>query len=304
LIDGFNESTVNLRDLQYIVALADTGHFGAAAERCHVSQPTLSAQVKKLEDYLGVALFERQPRRVVPTSVGITVIERARTVVRAAEEIRELARGSRDPLVGKLRVGLIPTIAPYLLPRIATQLRKSLPDLRLLLQELQTAPLLAALRQGELDMGILALPADTQGLDTRSLFAEAFVVAMPRKHPLSARKRLKPADLAGEPLLLLEEGHCLRDQALEACGHLATPAEQDLRATSLETLRQMVAMGLGITLLPRLAAEGPMASPRGLEIRPFAPPPPTRVVGAVWRPSTTRKPAIEAVCEVIEKALG
>ncbi|MGA0104199.1 MAG: LysR family transcriptional regulator, partial [Steroidobacteraceae bacterium] len=176
---------MNLRDLQYIVALADTGHFGAAAERCHVSQPTLSAQVKKLEDYLGVALFERQPRRVVPTSVGVTVIERARTVVRAAEEIRELARGSRDPLVGKLRVGLIPTIAPYLLPRIATQLRKSLPDLRLLLQELQTAPLLAALRQGELDMGILALPADTQGLDTRSLFAEAFVVAMPRKHPLA-----------------------------------------------------------------------------------------------------------------------
>lgn len=295
---------MNLRDLQYIVALADTGHFGAAAERCHVSQPTLSAQVKKLEDYLGVALFERQPRKVVVTEAGAAIIERARHIVQEAEDIRELARASRNPLEGRLRVGLIPTIAPYLLPRVSSQLRKAVPDLQLLLQELQTAPLLGALREGELDMGILALPAGTQGLETRSLFAEAFVVAMPRKHPLTARKRLRPADLAGEPLLLLEEGHCLRDQAIEACGNLAVPTEQDLRATSLETLRQMVAMGLGITLLPRLAAEGPMASPRGLEIRPFAPPPPTRLVGAAWRPSTTRRVAIDKVCEVIEKALG
>jgi LysR family hydrogen peroxide-inducible transcriptional activator len=295
---------MNLRDLQYLVALADTGHFGEAAERCHVSQPTLSAQIKKLEEYLGVQLFERQPRKVSLTDAGRRIVERARSIVREAEDIRELARASRDPLTGKLRVGLIPTIAPYLLPRVAARLRRQLPDLQLLLYEYQTGPLLARLREGEIDLAILALPADTAGLETRSLFAESFVVAMPRHHRLAARKRVKPADLAGETLLLLEDGHCLRDQALDVCGNVGITEAQDFRATSLETLRQMVIAGLGITLLPRLAAEGPVASARGLELRPFSPPAPSRMVGAAWRRSSTREAAIHAVCDVLAATSG
>jgi len=287
-----------------VVALAETGHFGEAAERCHVSQPTLSAQIKKLEEYLGVALFERQPRNVTPTEVGARVIERARRVLQETADIRELARASRDPLTGRLRVGLIPTIGPYLLPRIAVKLKRRLPKLSLMLYEYQTGPLLGKLRSGELDLAILALPADTEGLETRSLFAEAFVVAMPRDHRLAARKRIKAADLEDETLLLLEEGHCLRDQALDVCGSVRVHEEQDFRATSLETLRQMVAAGLGITLLPRLAAEGPIAGARGLEFRPFSPPSPSRMVGAAWRPSTTRAAAIEAVCDVVASAMG
>jgi LysR family hydrogen peroxide-inducible transcriptional activator len=295
---------MNLRDLQYLVALAETGHFGEAAERCHVSQPTLSAQIKKLEEYLGVQLFERQPRKVTLTDVGRRVLERARRVTQEAEDIRELARASRDPLTGKLKVGLIPTIAPYLLPRVAARLRKQLPDLQLMLYEHQTGPLLEKLRAGELDLAILALPAETQGLETRSLFAESFLVAMPRNHRLTARKRLKPSDLAGETLLLLEDGHCLRDQALEVCGNVPVGEDQDFRATSLETLRQMVAAGLGVTLIPRLAAEGPIAGAKGLEFRPFAPPSPERMVGAAWRKSSTREGAIDAVCDVISSAMG
>jgi LysR family hydrogen peroxide-inducible transcriptional activator len=295
---------MNLRDLQYLVALAETGHFGEAAERCHVSQPTLSAQIKKLEEYLGVQLFERQPRKVTLTDVGRRVLERARRVTQEAEDIRELARASRDPLTGKLKVGLIPTIAPYLLPRVAARLRRQLPELQLMLYEYQTGPLLERLRAGELDLAILALPADTTGLETRSLFAESFLVAMPRNHRLTARKRLKPSDLAGETLLLLEDGHCLRDQALEVCGNVPVAEDQDFRATSLETLRQMVAAGLGVTLIPRLAAEGPIAASKGLAFRPFTPPAPERMVGAAWRRSSTREGAIEAVCETISSAMG
>jgi len=291
---------MTLRDLEYLVALAETRHFGRAAERCHVSQPTLSAQVRKLEDSLGVALVERRPRRVALTAAGVAVVERARRMLRDAEDIQALGRASQDPLAGQLRVGFIPTLGPYLLPRIAPRIARALPKLQLMLYEYQTAPLIERSVGGELDLAILALPADTKGLMTRSLFAEAFLVAMPEHHRLTAKKRVKQGDLAGEKLLLLEEGHCLRDQALEVCERAGTE-EQDFRATSLETLRQMVAAGLGITLLPRLAAEGPFASARGLVVRPFAPPAPNRVIGAAWRRSTSRAAAIAAVCDIIAK---
>lgn len=292
---------MNLRDLQYLVALAETRHFGRAAERCHVSQPTLSAQLKKLEESLGVTLIERRPRRVALTAAGVAVVERARRMLRDAEDIRALARASQDPLSGQLKLGLIPTLGPYLLPRIAPRIARALPKLQLMLHEYQTAPLVERVVQGELDLAILALPADTKGLATRSLFAEAFLVAMPGNHRLAARKRVRSGDLAGEKLLLLEEGHCLRDQALEVCAQAGTQ-EQDFRATSLETLRQMVAAGLGVTLLPRLAAEGPFASARGLAVRPFSPPAPNRVIGAAWRRSTSRAAAIAAVCDIVAKA--
>jgi len=292
---------MTLRDLEYLVALAETRHFGRAAERCHVSQPTLSAQIRKLEDSLGVALVERRPRKVALTVAGEAVVERARRMLRDAEDIQALGRASQDPLAGQLRVGFIPTLGPYLLPRIAPRIARALPKLQLMLYEYQTAPLLERTVRGELDLAILALPADTKGLVTRSLFAEAFLVAMPEHHRLTAKKRVKASDLSGEKLLLLEEGHCLRDQALEVCARVGTD-EQDFRATSLETLRQMVAAGLGLTLLPRLAAEGPFASARGLVVRPFAPPSPNRVIGAAWRRSSSRGKAIAAVCDLIGRA--
>ncbi|MBX3702285.1 MAG: LysR family transcriptional regulator [Steroidobacteraceae bacterium] len=292
---------MNLRDLQYLVALAETRHFGRAAARCHVSQPTLSAQLKKLEAFLGVALIERRPRRIALTVAGGAVVERARRMLQDAEDIRALARASQDPLAGQLKIGLIPTLGPYLLPRVMPRIAQSLPKLSLLLHEYQTAPLVQRVLDGELDLAVLALPADTRGLQTRPLFAETFLAAMPEEHRLASRRRLKPSDLAGEKVLLLEEGHCLREHALEVCARVGTD-EQDFRATSLETLRQMVASGLGITLLPRLAAEGPFASARGMVVRPFAPPAPSRVIGAAWRRSSSRAAAIAAVCDVIRKA--
>jgi LysR family hydrogen peroxide-inducible transcriptional activator len=292
---------MNLRDLEYLVALADTRHFGRAAARCHVSQPTLSAQLKKLEAYLGVALVERRPRRAALTPAGLAVVERARRMLRDADDIRDLARASQDPLAGALKVGLIPTLGPYLLPRVMPRFAQALPKLALLLHEYQTAPLVQRVLDGELDLAILALPADTRGLQTRPLFAEAFLVAMPEQHRLASKRRLRTPDLAGEKLLLLEEGHCLREHALEACAR-AGAEEQGFRATSLETLRQMVASGAGITLLPRLAAEGPFASARGLVVRPFAPPVPSRTIGAAWRRSSSRGAAIAAVCAIVQKA--
>jgi LysR family hydrogen peroxide-inducible transcriptional activator len=248
-----------------------------------------------------VPLVERRPRRVALTAAGKAVVERARRMLRDAEDIRALARASQDPLGGQLKLGLIPTLGPYLLPRVAPRIAKALPKLQLMLHEYQTAPLVERTLAGELDLAILALPAETRGLVTRPLFAETFLVAMPESHRLAARKRLQSADLSGEKLLLLEEGHCLRDQALEVCER-AGSREQDFRATSLETLRQMVATGLGFTLLPRLAAEGPFASARGLAVRPFAPPAPNRMIGAAWRRSTSRGPAIAAVCDLIARA--
>jgi LysR family hydrogen peroxide-inducible transcriptional activator len=292
---------MTLRDLEYLVALAETRHFGRAALRCHVSQPTLSAQLRKLEASLGTPLIERRPRRVVLTAAGEAVVDRARRMLRDADDIRSLARARHDPLSGPLKVGLIPTLGPYLLPRVAPRIAKALPRLQLVLHEYQTAPLVDRTVEGELDLAILALPADTKGLATRSLFAEAFLVAMAGTHRLASKKRVKASDLAGEKLLLLEEGHCLRDQALEVCEQAGTE-EQAFRATSLETLRQMVASAQGITLLPRLATEGPFAAAGGLFVRPFAPPAPSRVIGAAWRRSTSRGKAIAAVCDLVARA--
>ena len=294
---------MNLRDLRYLVALADERHFGRAAARCHVSQPTLSAQVRKLEEYLGVALLERQPRRLSLTEAGSRVVERARRMLLEADAIVELARSDRDPLAGSLKVALIPTVGPYLLPHVARQLRRDLPRLKLMLYEYQTEPLLAKLRSGEIDVGILALPVPQDGLDTCVLYEEPFTVAVPAGHPLAARDRLKLEDLRGETLLLLEDGHCLRDQALEVCSRVRVHEDQDYRATSLETLRQMVAAGHGVTLMPRLAAASHGSTARGLRIKPFAKPAPARTIGAVWRRSTTRNAAIEAVAGVVRAVM-
>jgi len=295
---------MNLRDLRYLVALADTRHFGKAATRCHVSQPTLSAQLKKLEEYLGVELIERQPRRVSLTDMGEQLVARARRIVSDSDELLTLARSQRDPLSGTLKLAFIPTLGPYLLPRVAKALRKQLPKLKLMLYEYQTDPLLHALRSGEIDMGVLALPVHADGVETCRLFDENFVIALPKGHRLSDRASLKLDDLNGDSLLLLEDGHCLRDQALDICSRADLEEDQDYRATSLETLRQMVAAGMGVTLLPKLSASGPFAGEKGVVIKPFPKPAPTRVVGAVWRKSSTRSGAIKAVCGVIESVMA
>ena len=294
---------LKLKDLQYLVALADTRHFGKAAAKCFVSQPTLSAQLKKLEDSLGAPLIERQPRNVTLTEIGERVVERARRMLSDSDEIIDLAKHSRDPLAGNLRVALIPTIGPYLLPIVAGTLRKQLPRLKLLLNEYQTEPLLERLKSGSIDVGILALPIDVDGLVARTLYDEPFTVAMPANHRLAQRARVKLQDLADEKLLLLEDGHCLRDQALEVCSRIGLHENDDYRATSLETLRQMVAAGHGITLLPELAAEASHGDERSLAVRPFTKPAPKRTVGAVWRKSSTRVAAIEALCEIITQTM-
>lgn len=290
---------LKLKDLRYLVAVADQRHFGRAAARCFVSQPTLSAQLKKLEESLGVQLIERAPNNVTLTEAGVAIVARARRIIEASEEVVALAAGQRDPLAGKLRLALLPTIGPYLLPHVTRAIRKALPRLELRLYEHQTAPMLEKLHGGELDLGILALPVELAGLEARELYREAFMVALPERHPLAARATVRAADLKGETLLLLEEGHCLRDQALEVCARAGVSDAQDFRATSLETLRQMVAAGAGVTLLPELASRGAYGNARGVEVRPFAPPAPVRHIGALWRKSTARRAAIDAVTRII-----
>ena len=294
---------INLKDLKYLVAIADTGHFGKAAESCFVSQPTLSAQLKKLEQTLGVQLVERQPNNVKLTEVGKQVAARGRHMLQESEEILELARASADPLTGKLKVALIPTIGPYLLPRITQKIRKALPKMSLMLYEHQTDALLKKLQDGELDVGILALPVPDDGMRTRVLYDENFLLAVPEEHALAKRARVKVEDLQDQTVLLLEDGHCMRDHALEVCSRVDIREAENFRATSLETLRQMVVAGLGVTLLPQLAVEPPFGSQRGLTTLKFANPQPKRTVGAIWRKSTTRAAAIDAVCDVIEKAM-
>ena len=294
---------MNLRDLKYFVALADTRHFGKAAERSFVSQPTLSAQIKKLENYLGVQLIERQPRKVTLTESGLKILPLARRILQESDEIVSLARNEHDPLSGKLKVGLIPTVGPYLLPLVTRKLRKQLPRLKLMLYEYQTQPLLERLRAGDIELGILALPVPLDGLDSRELYEESFSVAVPNDSPLAKKSSIRIDDLNGETVLLLEDGHCLRDQALEVCSRIDVKESDDYRATSLETLRQMVAAGLGLTLLPELATRGPFGSGHGLTVKSFARPVPSRTVGAVWRKSSARADAINAVCDVVAAAM-
>lgn len=294
-------SDLKLKDLRYLVALADERHFGRAAQRSFVSQPTLSAQLKKLESYLGVQLIERQPKQVTLTEAGEQIVARARRILEASDEVLALARTHRDPLAGKLRVALLPTVGPYLLPRVVREIHKALPRLELQLYEYQTGPMIEKLSAGQIDLGILALPVNMDGLEARQLYVEPFTLAVPAQHRLSKKKEVKVEDLKDETLLLLEDGHCLRDQALDVCSGVGVQEKQDFRATSLETLRQMVATGAGVTLLPELASRSSNGSARDVILRPFVEPKPRRYIGAIWRKTTARRPAIDAVCSLIEK---
>jgi LysR family hydrogen peroxide-inducible transcriptional activator len=294
-------SDIKLKDLRYLVTVADTGHFGQAAERCFVSQPTLSAQLKKLEEYLGVTLIERQPRRATLTQAGEQIVARARVILSASDEVVAIAQTYRDPLAGRLKVAMIPTVGPYVLPQVAPAVRKQLPRLDLLLFEYQTAVMLVKVHSGDIDVGVLALPVEQEGLVSRKLYDEDFNVALPEHHRLAKQATVRIADLADESLLLLEEGHCLREQALEVCSRISLQERQDFRATSLETLRQMVAAGAGVTLMPELASRGAYGNARGVVIRPLVRPTPHRQIGAVWRKSSARLAAIQAFCDVVIK---
>ncbi|MGA8706279.1 MAG: LysR substrate-binding domain-containing protein [Steroidobacteraceae bacterium] len=295
---------LKLKDLRYLVAVADARHFGRAAAKCFVSQPTLSAQLRKLEDSLGVQLIERQPRRVALTPAGEEVAQRAREMLQTAEAIVTVSQNRRDPLAGVLRLALLPTVGPYLLPQVALRIRKALPRLELMLYEYRTEPMLERLHNGEIDVGILALPVQDEALMTRELYAEPFVLALPDTHRLARRAQIRTDDLNDETLLLLEDGHCLRDQALAVCARTGVHEKQDFRATSIETLRQMVAAGVGVTLLPALASRGAYGNARGMTTRPFARPVPSRRIGAVWRKSSARGAAIQAVCDQIARHSG
>lgn len=292
---------MNLRDLQYLVAVAEHRHFGKAADSCFVSQPTLSTQLKKLETELGVELVERTPRQVMLTAAGEQVVARARTILGEADAIRGIARHAQDPRAGTLRLGAFPTIAPYLLPHVVPALRRAFADLELLLVEEKTAVLLDGLRHGRLDAAILALPLEDESLQVRPLFREDFVLAVPAGHPLAdaTGSEATVGDLVGQRVLLLADGHCLRDQALSVC-RMAGVAEQDgFRATSLETLRHMVAAGVGVTLLPVLAVSDPVNASAAVVVRPFRSPAPHRDIALVWRRTSVLRQLLPEVAAIL-----
>jgi LysR family hydrogen peroxide-inducible transcriptional activator len=291
---------MNLRDLQYLVAVADHRHFGQAAAASFVSQPTLSTQIKKLEAELGVELVERNPRQIMLTAAGERVVERARVILREAASIRGIAQQAADPESGTVRMGLFPTLAPYLLPHVVPQVHARFPHLELLLVEEKTEVVLQRLRAGALDVGVLALPVHDDQLHVEPLFDEDFVLAVPSDHPLAASSG--PVDvsvLADEDLLLLEEGHCLRDQALAVCQLSGASERAGFRATSLETLRQMVAAGVGTTLLPQLAVQPPVPPSEDVRLLRFSPPVPRRSIAMVWRRTSVYADLLPKVAAVM-----
>ncbi len=290
---------MNLRDLRYLVSLADLRHFGRAADACHVSQPTLSTQVRKLEDELGVTLVERAPRQVMFTPVGLEIVERARRLLADVEQLREAARRTTDPEAGSLRLGMFPTLGPYLLPHVVPNLRARFPRLELLLVEEKTEALLGMLRDGRLDAAVLALPLHEDWLECEPLFEEPFLLAVPAGHPLAGKHDLTLSQLSDQHLLLLEDGHCLRDQALEVCALAGAGEKEGFRATSLETLRQMVSAGVGLTLLPMLAVKPPVPPSDSLRLVVFRDPPPTRRLAMVWRRSSARSGFLRDLADVL-----
>lgn len=291
---------MNLRDLKYLVALADLRHFGKAADACFVSQPTLSTQIRKLEEELGVALVERAPRNVMLTAAGQDVVQRARRIVGEVEQMREAARRSMDPESGSLRLGVFPTLAPYLLPHVVPQLRERFPKLELLLVEDKSDVLLQRVREGKLDAALLALPMHDEQLHAELLFEEPFVFAAPLQHPLASRTVMSISELSDQTLLLLEDGHCLRDQALDVCRLSGANEKAGFSATSLETLRQMVAAGVGVTLLPALSVHEPIAQSPNIRLIPFRAPAPSRQIALAWRKSS----ALDRFLRTLADAIG
>jgi LysR family hydrogen peroxide-inducible transcriptional activator len=294
---------MTLTELRYIVALARERHFGRAAEKCFVSQPTLSVAVKKLEDELGVTLFERGGSEVTVTPVGARIVEQAQRVIEEASTIKHLAVQGKDELAGPLRFGAIYTIGPYLMPQLIPLLHKRAPGMPLHIQENYTHRLSELLKTGELDVVALSLPFSEPGIVTQAVYDEPFRVLMPASHPWSKKTRILATDLCRENLLLLSTGNCFREQVLQTCVGIERATndamQQSLEGSSLETIRHMVASGVGITVLPSAAAEGRTIDTRLTAVRPFAAPVPSRRVALAWRRSFPRPRAVEAVRQAI-----
>lgn len=291
---------MNLRDLEYLVAVADHRHFGRAAEACFVSQPTLSTQLKKLETELGAKLVERTPRQIMLTTAGEGVVAKARKMLADSAEIRGIAQQASDPRAGSLRLGVFPTLAPYLLPHVLDRLAAAFPNLELLLVEEKSSELLEQLRTGRLDCALLAQPVRDDALRSEPLFEEDFLLAVPAGHPLAQGEAPLTTDqLDHERLLLLADGHCLRDQALDVCRQVGAAERAGFQATSLETLRHMVAGGVGMTLLPALAVQPPVPEYQGIVLREFADPAPSRTIVMVWRPSSVYVDLLPEVAEIL-----
>ena len=297
---------MNLRDIKYILAVAETRHFGRAAERCFVSQPTLSGQIKKLEEELGVTIFERTTRSVEITPIGDALLVHARLLLEQADAIEQVARAHQDPLAGPLRTGAIPTLSPYLMPLILVPLKRRYPQLKLVLFEEITDSLLRRLHQHELDAALLATPVTDPDLESMPLFDEPFWLAHPRNHPLYDKDEITQDDLAGIDLLLLSEGHCLTHQVMEVC-HLADRPRDgemaDLRAASLETVLQLVGAGFGSTLVPALAIRGGWMTDSGIIARRLDIDDAYRRISLVFRRSFPRRSALEAFAETLIEQL-
>ncbi len=296
---------MTLTELKYIVAVAREKHFGHAAEACFVAQPTLSVAIKKLEDELGVVIFERGGMEISMTPLGAQIVAQAERVLEQTAAIKEIAKQNKDPLAGPLRLGVIYTIAPYLLPPLVKTMIEQVPQMPLVLQENFTVRLIESLRQGELDAAIMALPFSDQGLMVQPLYDEPFVVALPKHHSWSTRESIDAEELKSETMLLLGNGHCFRDQVLEVCPEMSrfsTTGDgiaRTFEGSSLETIRHMVASGIGITVLPKASVPDMQARDGMLRYIPFSSPDPSRRVVIAWRKSFTRKPAIDAVRQAV-----
>lgn len=292
---------LSIRQLQYVVAVADELGFHRAAERCHVSQPTLSAQVAQIEQVLGLAIFERDKRRVLVTERGEEIVSRARRVLLAIDELIKTAEQGRDKFAATLRIGVIPTVAPYLLPDIMPAIASKYPKLKLVFREEKTEDVMRDVRDGKLDAGLLAVVPGLGEVACEVVSEDPFVVAMPKNHPLGKKKTVRLDELVNEPVLLLDEGHCLRDQALDLCAKVGAE-ESALRATSLATLVQMVSAGNGVTLLPELAVD--VENRRGqLDIRPLAGISPSRKLAFVWRRGSPLDDVFRAVAQTAKRAV-
>ena len=295
---------MKLRDLEYLIALDEEQHFAHAAERCFVSQPTLSGQLKKLEEELGVLLVERSSRQVMMTAAGRAVAEQARRVLTEAREVKTIAASFHDPFAGELQVGLIPTVAPYLLPLLMPTLKKAYPQLKLWLHEQQTHVLMERLQRGELDLLILALPVPPHDFVEVDLFHEPFQLAVPRDDELAQRGQATLADLNEREVILLEEGHCLREHALDICFSAGASEYGGFHATSLETLRHMVGEGMGITLMPQMAVPKQVRKSDPVHYLSFKQPPiPSRRIGMLYRKHSARQQLFHAMTEEFRSLL-
>jgi LysR family transcriptional regulator, hydrogen peroxide-inducible genes activator len=291
---------MTLTELRYVVALSQERHFGRAAQKCFVTQPTLSLALAKLEDELGVKLFERNKNEVLLTGRGAAIVEQARRVLDEVGKIQHMARGGQDQLAGALRLGAIPTIGPYLLPDLIPILRKRAPNMPLVIEENLTGNLAPMLRDGELDCLLIALPFSLPGVRTRVLYEEPFSVVVPAGHRWEQKKALRPAELSDENVLVLNNGHCFRDQVLEACpGQSNTALPEGRAGSSLETIRNMVASGLGVSVVPSTALS-PRYATKLIKVVPFTAPVPSRKVAIAWRTSFDRPAAIDVLAEAVQ----